>query len=144
MKETAKQTKEDSRYSTLLWHRLTRVYRANLGETTQLLKDCELSPAQMDVLGRIAENKNLSQQELANKLLVTKGNIAQLIKKLEELHYIEREKIGKTNYLTLTPEGQAKYVEMLPLLSDFQDDFFSVLNQTEKKEMLRLLKKIQP
>ena len=98
-------------YSVLLWHRLTRTYKSNLTATGKLLKNAELSNAQMDIISRVAEGDHLSQQELADKLLVTKGNVAQLIKKLEEMDYITRTKTGKTNVLSLTQKGQKIYEE---------------------------------
>ena len=129
-------------YSVLLWHRLTRTYKSNLTATGKLLKNAQLSNAQMDIISRVAEGDHLSQQELADKLLVTKGNVAQLIKKLEEMDYITRTKTGKTNVLSLTQKGQKIYEETRLILENYQEAFFGALTTEEKKELLRLLRKL--
>lgn len=126
----------------LLWHRLTRTYKSNLTATGKLLKNAQLSNAQMDIISRVAEGDHLSQQELADKLLVTKGNVAQLIKKLEEMDYITRTKTGKTNVLSLTQKGQKIYEETRLILENYQEAFFGALTTEEKKELLRLLRKL--
>ena len=129
-------------YSVLLWHRLTRTYKSNLTATGKLLNNAQLSNAQMDIISRVAEGDHLSQQELADKLLVTKGNVAQLIKKLEEMDYITRTKTGKTNVLSLTQKGQKIYEETRLILENYQEAFFGALTTEEKKELLRLLRKL--
>ncbi|WP_231878425.1 MarR family winged helix-turn-helix transcriptional regulator [Bacillus nakamurai] len=133
----------DKKYSVLLWHRIVRMYKNNTKETNHLLNKLNLSNAQFDVISRIAESKKLSQQELAEKLLVTKGNITQLLQKLEQMKLIKKEKVWKTNYISLTDEGKELYDEITPLLRDFQLNYFSKLTQEEKKQLLYLLRKAE-
>ncbi|KXZ20538.1 hypothetical protein AXI58_00745 [Bacillus nakamurai] len=119
------------------------MYKNNTKETNHLLNKLNLSNAQFDVISRIAESKKLSQQELAEKLLVTKGNITQLLQKLEQMKLIKKEKVWKTNYISLTDEGKELYDEITPLLRDFQLNYFSKLTQEEKKQLLYLLRKAE-
>ncbi|CAH0281759.1 putative HTH-type transcriptional regulator BA_1941/GBAA_1941/BAS1801 [Peribacillus sp. Bi96] len=91
---------------------------------------------------QVGSHERLSQQELANKLFVTKGNITQLLSKMEELGLIKREQEWKTKYLSLTEEGKKFFHEVVPQQEHFQASQFSNLNDTEKQQLLDLLSKI--
>ncbi|MFC4557273.1 MarR family winged helix-turn-helix transcriptional regulator [Virgibacillus kekensis] len=134
--------KQAIKISTLLWDSLTRVYKDNLNGTNELLKEWNLSNAQMDIIGRLGEEIVLSQQELADKLIVTKGNITQHIKKLEDLNLINRKKEWKTNYISLTDDGNRVYEELTPHLERYQLEKFSKLTMEEKKQLLHMLRKL--
>ncbi|KQL52269.1 MarR family transcriptional regulator [Heyndrickxia shackletonii] len=129
--------------SLMIWFRLSRIYNKSIRESNQYLKKWNLSIAQFDVLAQIGSHKRLSQQELADKLLVTKGNITQLLSKLEDLDLIKREQEWKTKYLSLTEKGKTLFNEVVPKQEQFQASQFSKLNQEEKKQLLELLRKIQ-
>jgi len=133
----------EQKYSVLLWHRIVRMYKNNTKATNNMLTELELSNAQFDVISRVAESSRLSQQELADKLLVTKGNVTQILKKLEMLGFIKREREWKTNYLTLTDKGRDLYEQITPSLWEFQLDYFSNLSLEEKKQLLTLLQKAE-
>jgi len=129
--------------SLMIWFRLSRIYNKSIRESNQHLKKWNLSIAQFDVLAQIGSQKRLSQQELADKLLVTKGNITQLLSKLENLGLIKREQEWKTKYLSLTEKGKELFEEVVPLQEQFQASQFRKLDQEEKKQLLELLRKIQ-
>ncbi|MGG3640532.1 MarR family winged helix-turn-helix transcriptional regulator [Bacillus gobiensis] len=136
-------SKQGERIGILLWFRLSRFYNQSIRETNQHLKNWDLSAAQFDVLAQVGSHKRLSQQELAKKLLVTKGNITQLLNKMEELGLVKREQEWKTKYLSLTDDGKALFDEVVPKQEHFQAAQFNKLNHEEKKQLLELLKKIQ-
>ncbi|MBS4174697.1 MarR family transcriptional regulator [Bacillus sp. FJAT-49736] len=131
------------RLGLMIWFRLSRIYNKSIRESNQHLKEWNLSVAQFDVLVQIGSHKRLSQQELADKLLVTKGNITQLLSKLEDLGLIKREQEWKTKYLSLTKKGEDLFQEVVPKQEQFQASQFSKLTQDEKKQLLELLRKIQ-
>jgi len=80
---------------------------------------------------------------LAEKLLVTKGNIAQILAKMEKAGWIKREKEWRTNYLSLTEKGKKLLEAALPEQERFQAAQFSPLTAEEKKRMLTHLRKLQ-
>ncbi|MDM5210915.1 MarR family transcriptional regulator [Peribacillus sp. NJ4] len=127
----------------MLWFRITRIYNQSIRESNQHLKKWNLSAAQFDILVQIGSHERLSQQELANKLFVTKGNITQLLRKMEELGLIKREQEWKTKYLSLTEEGKEFFHEVVPKQEHFQASQFANLNETEKQQLLDLLNKVQ-
>ncbi|WP_433742344.1 MarR family winged helix-turn-helix transcriptional regulator [Falsibacillus pallidus] len=131
------------RLGLLIWFRLSRVFNQSIKESNQHLKEWNLTTAQFDVLVQVGSHNRLSQQDLAAKLLVSKGNITQLLSKMESLGYIKREQEWKTKYLSLTEKGQELFNEVVPNQEHFQAAQFDVLTRDEKKQLLNLLKKIQ-
>jgi DNA-binding MarR family transcriptional regulator len=135
-------SRQDERLGLLVWFRLSRIYNRSIRESNQHLKQWGLSAAQFDVLAQVGSHERLTQQELADKLFVTKGNVTQLLGKLEEQGWIKREQEWKTKYLTLTESGKAVYDGIVPMQERFQASQFGALNTDEKKQLLELLKKI--
>lgn len=88
----------------IAWMRLARVYTLIDRETVNLLRRFDLSVAQFDVIAQVGAGEGRSQQELADALLVTKGNITQLLDRLEARGLIERRaeagRRGKRIFLT--------------------------------------------
>ncbi|EOA3903062.1 MarR family transcriptional regulator [Bacillus cytotoxicus] len=135
--------KTEDRLGLLLWFRLSRFYNKSIRETNQHLKKWSLSAAQFDVLAQIGGQERLTQQELGKKLFVTKGNITQLLSKMEKLGWIQREREGTTKYLSLTEKGRALYQETVPPQETFQAEQFGKLNHKEQQQLLELLRKLQ-
>ncbi|MGX4587920.1 MarR family winged helix-turn-helix transcriptional regulator [Paenibacillus chitinolyticus] len=136
-------SKQEEKLGVLIWFRLSRVYNQSIRQSNQHLKAWNLSAAQFDVLVQVGSHERLTQQELADKLLVTKGNITQLLSKMEELGWIRREQEWKTKYISLTAEGQILFDEVVPQQEQFQASQFDGLDREEKKQLLELLKKVQ-
>ncbi|KAB2335129.1 MarR family winged helix-turn-helix transcriptional regulator [Bacillus mesophilum] len=133
----------EKNYSVLIWRRVMEIYRSNTNGTNQILYPFGLSNAQMDVICRVGEYNRISQKELASKLVVTKGNITQLLQKLEKDGYISREREWKTNYLSLTEKGNDLYIKFEPELVDFQRKYFNCLTIDDKENILRILNKLE-
>ncbi|MDB5326141.1 MAG: transcriptional regulator [Phycisphaerales bacterium] len=75
---------------------------------------------QFDVLTNLAMRDGLTQQELAARLQVTKGNVCGLLDRLEKLGWVIRrpdEKDGRINRLSITPAG-LKQIEALRPIHD--------------------------
>src|SRR5690625_895902 len=115
-------TTKDKRLALLIWFRLARFYNQSIRMTNTHLKQWDLTMAQFDALNQIGLHQPITQQQLGEKLEVTKGNITQLLKRMEAASLIRREQEWKTKYITLTEEGQALYEEVVPLQEQFQID----------------------
>src|SRR5260370_7633591 len=74
----------------LAWLRLVRAFQKVDRASTESLRCRQLSPAQLDVLAKVGSAEGISQQELADALLVTKGNVCQLLDKMEGSGLLER------------------------------------------------------
>lgn len=127
----------------MLWFRLSCVYNQSIRLSNQHLKEWGLSAAQFDVLAQVGMNNKISQQELGEKLFVTKGNITHLLQKLERLGLIEREQDWKTKYISLTAKGNELYKKVVPVQEEFQANQFKNLTGQEKKMLNELLKKLK-
>jgi len=136
-------TTKDKRLALLIWFRLARFYNQSIRMTNHHLKQWDLTMAQFDALNQIGLHQPITQQQLGEKLEVTKGNITQLLKRMEAASLIRREKEWKTKYITLTEEGQALYEEVVPLQEQFQIEQFCSLDGEEQEQLLHLLKKLQ-
>src|SRR5439155_10923201 len=98
----------------LAWLRLARVFQKVDRVATESLRWRQLSPAQVDVLAKVGTSEGISQQELANALLVTKGNVCQLLDKMEGSGLLERRPDGRVNRLFLTDQGRTVHDEIVP------------------------------
>lgn len=112
-------------------------------QTNNHLKDWGITAAQFDVVSNIGKGAPIIQQELAEKLVVTKGNMTQILQKLEAQGYIQRDREWKMNYISLTKKGKVLYDTVVPEQKNFQAEQFSRLTIAEQKQLLRLLKKLR-
>lgn len=135
--------KRERMISILAWFRLSRFYHESIRKSNQHLKKWDLTISQFDVLAQVGASEPISQQELAEKLLVTKGNVTHMLAKMEQLGWVKREREWKTKYITLTPKGKRMLEDVLPAQEQFQADQFKNLSFEEKKQLHELLKKLE-
>ena len=126
----------------LAWLRLARVFQKIDARSERFLRSHDLSTAQFDVLAQIGAASGMTQQELADALLVTKGNISQLLGKMEHDGLIARRQEGRTNCLSLTERGQARFAAVVPQQEALIADLLAPLSDDEQRELLRLLRKL--
>ncbi|GAY75824.1 transcriptional regulator, MarR family [Sporolactobacillus inulinus] len=98
--------------------------------------------SQLELLVKVGGNEHVSQKQLAEMMFFTKGNITQLIIKMEKEGYLNREQNWKTKYILLTQKGRAVYEQMIPEQRQFFLKRFKGLSIKEQKQFLQLLKKL--
>jgi DNA-binding MarR family transcriptional regulator len=118
-----------------------RVHQKVNRASGEQLKGWDLSLAQFDVLAHVGAAEGTSQQELADSLLVTKGNVCQLLDKMEGRGLILRCHEGRTNRLFLTEEGRRLFEEVVPTHQAAIAEQFSVLSEEEQAQLYELLRK---
>ncbi len=126
----------------LAWLRLLRVSQKVERDLARQLKLWGLNNAQFDVLAHVGAAEGITQQELADSLLVTKGNVAQLLGRMERRGLIERRSQGRTNRLFLTDEGRRTFTEVVPAHEALIDDRLSVLSEEDQKQLFELLRRL--
>ncbi len=131
------------RMGVALWARLARVYSYSVRQAGSHLRQWDLSVAQFDALAHIGAHEGVTQQELAQRLLVTQGNITQLLDKLEARGLIRRCPDGRLKRLVLTEAGRRMRDDTLPGQEAFQADQFAALTAAEQRALLGLLSKLQ-
>ncbi|WP_407524669.1 MarR family winged helix-turn-helix transcriptional regulator [Methylobacterium oryzisoli] len=91
------------------WFRFLRLHRRVSAAIAAELKALGLSIPQFDVISTLSEQEGLTQQDLAERLYVTKGNVSGLIDRLVEAGLVERRPIPgdrRSHALHLTPAGR--------------------------------------
>ncbi len=82
---------QDSRdLAVRVWLRFLRLETRLQVAVAERLREIGLSVPQCDVLTTLTEAEGISQQELAKRLYVTKGNISGLLDRLERVGLVER------------------------------------------------------
>ncbi|MBB4040262.1 DNA-binding MarR family transcriptional regulator [Microvirga flocculans] len=92
-----------------IWFRFIRLNRRATNAVAMELKVLGLSIPQFDLLSTLTEREGMSQQELAERLYVTKGNVSGLLDRMVEAGLVERRSIPgdrRSNALYLTEKGR--------------------------------------
>ena len=123
------------------WMRLMRVYHKVDRRSAERLKGWGLSVAQFDVLAHVGAAGGITQQELADSLVVSKGNVCQLLDKMEGRGWISRVQEGRANRLFLTEEGRRLFEDVVPAHEAGIAERFSVLSEADQAGLHELLRK---
>ena len=101
---------QNANRSVRVWFRLIRLEARMQAAIGERLREIGVSIPQCDVLTTLTEKEGVSQQELAKRLYVTKGNISGLIDRLAEAGLVERRSIAsdrRQRAIHLTDAGRA-------------------------------------
>ena len=128
--------------SIFVWMRLSHVHRKYERASTAELDHWHLSLAQFDLLTTLRASEGVTQSDLAKRLLVTQGNITQLIDKLEERGLLCRHQKGRTKCLTLTEQGRQLLDTVVPAHTAWNAGQFACLSTAEQEQLLELLRKL--
>jgi DNA-binding MarR family transcriptional regulator len=142
MKSAALSTNNLRQPAVLAWLRLARVFQKINTKSERFFRSQDLNSAQFDVLAKVGASSGITQQELAAALLVTKGNISQLLAKMEQDGLIVRRQEGRSNLLSLSERGQKLYQEVVPQQEQLIAELLHGLTREEQSELLRLLRKL--
>ncbi|MHA6195479.1 MarR family winged helix-turn-helix transcriptional regulator [Pseudomonas wadenswilerensis] len=105
----------------------------------------DLRPAQFSALAIIEQNPGLMQADLARALAIEPPQVVPLLNKLEEraLAVRIRCKPDKRSYgIFLSKTGETLLKELKQIASDSDRDATAALDDAEREELLRLLKKV--
>lgn len=128
--------------SELAWIRLMRVYQQIDRHTAEIMKKHGLSVSRFDVLVHAGVREGRSQQELADAMFVTKGNICQLLDGMEAEQLLYRRRKGRTNHIFLTDEGSERRRNALNDQLAAIDAAMSSLSPDEQDMLHTLLRKL--
>jgi DNA-binding MarR family transcriptional regulator len=140
--ETLSPIQERSRDPVLLtWYRFIRVLRKITSLMDESMLDLDISRSQFDLLMQVAFETGISQQTCADRMNVTKGNIAQHIVVLEKDGLVQRYKNGRTNHLYLTEKGEQLIASIMPVHDQRVKEILSILSAEELSQFQSILRK---
>ena len=125
-----------------VWFRLLRLQARLNVAVAERLKKLGVSMAQCDVLTTLTEREGVSQQELAQRLYVTKGNISGLIDRLAAAGYVERRAIvgdRRSHAIFLTDEGRPIALEGIAAQRAYVAETFGRLSPESIVNLEKLL-----
>lgn len=124
------------------WLRLVRVAQKVGRAAEGPLADLDLTAGQFALLAAVGGAEGALQDDLANRLATTKGNVSQLLAKLETKGYVHRVPDGRTKAVHLTPEGRALLDREIPAHDAFIEDRLAALSPDELDHLHRLLTRL--
>lgn len=128
--------------SVYVWLRLARVFQKVDRRSADLLRGWDLSIAQFDVLVQVGFAEGMTQQELADQLLVTKGNVSQLLERLERRGLIRRCQEGRVSRLYLTDAGRALREQVIPAQETLICEQFETLSAEDLSRLRDILARL--
>ncbi len=129
------------------WVQLVRAYQLIMRRLEQALDAHGLSLPQFEVLAHLHFDGAITQNELAQRLLVTKGNVCGLIDRLEIAGLVGRSADltdRRANRLRLTDEGAALLAEALPPHLALIKTMMGRLPTAELHTLCDLLERLNP
>jgi DNA-binding MarR family transcriptional regulator len=128
------------------WLQLVRAYNYLEARISADLRGADLTLARFHVLVALAKHGPMSQQKLADHLLVTKGNVVGLIDKLCARGLVERQSSTadrRVNVLRVTPSGRRMVERILPRQMQLIASLMQPLNPREATSLKTLLKRLR-
>ena len=110
------------------------------------LGDHGISLPQFDVLATLWHGEGISQQELAERLLVTKGNIVGILDRTSAAGWVERRpdpEDRRANRLYLTDAGRKLLEAAWPGQTAFMKKVFGRLTPGELRLLFELLERLE-
>lgn len=104
------------------------------------LRTWGITPAQFDVLAHVGAAEGIHQQDLADSLLVTKGNITQLLDRMEQCGWLVRRQDGRVKRIHLTPSGRCLFDVVIPAHEAFIACQFAALDLEAQRVLQRHLR----
>lgn len=124
------------------WMRLARVYQKTNRAMAEHLGGWGLSVGQFDVLAQVGAREGLTQNELAEALLVTKSNVCQVVGRMQKRGLVLRRQDGRANRLFLTEEGRRLFDEIVPAHEDIIHRKLAALPLAELRRLSKTLRKL--
>ena len=129
------------------WLQMIRTFWTLQSRIEESLKKHHLTLAQFDLLAMLLGlGDNLNQQELANQLAVTKGNMVGLVNRLSRRGFVERvpAQIGRrANLIHLTNAGRNLVAAALPDHLRLVKSMMSPLSGKQLRALRTLLQQLE-
>jgi DNA-binding MarR family transcriptional regulator len=123
-----------------LGYRLRRASAAAMASLAPELSDENFSASLASVLLMIESNPGETQAQIGRTLAIKRANIAPMIARLENEKLIRKKSIdGRSFGLVATQRGKTQAERLAKIFSAHDNQMFGSLNQTERRQLERLL-----
>jgi len=129
----------------MLWIRLATTFNLVYQEIKHRISRDRITVPQLDIISCLGRTRGLTLSDLAERLLVSGGNVTGIIDRLEKSGYVYRARDASDRRVIralLTEKGYELYRAFLPRYKDIVTDINKGLIPQERKELQRLLKKL--
>ncbi|KPL90899.1 MarR family winged helix-turn-helix transcriptional regulator [Herpetosiphon geysericola] len=128
------------------WLYFHRVMAAISQRLNAQLATYSLTPAQFDVLAQLFRTPGLVQQALADRLLVSKGNIVGLLNRMEQAGLVTRQphpEDGRAHLVSLTAHGTTLATQVVPEHEALIAECLAVLSPEDGHNLHDLLRRFK-
>ncbi|WP_028880408.1 MarR family winged helix-turn-helix transcriptional regulator [Terasakiella pusilla] len=127
-------------------HLIRRLHQISTQIFQQRLHDVgfDLTPVQFATLEVLHNHPNIEQAQVASIIAYDRATIGGVIDRLEQKGFIQREvskKDRRAREVRLSQDGLKSYKKVAPIVADLQHDILQNLDETEQKDLLKLLQK---
>lgn len=129
------------------WLQMIRTYDHLQTQVATLLQTHNMTVPQFEVLSTLKAAECTNQQELAQRLQVTKGNLVGLIDRLTERGWVERVQVPgdrRVNRVRITESGREMFKKAFPEQLGVVEKMMADLDETEMDTLQGILKKLTP
>ncbi len=117
-----------------VWLCIARTYLLCERAISQRVAPLGISLAQHDVLANVVHSPGLTQQEIADRLLVARSNVSMLLSSMEKSGLLERSKDDsdrRIRRIFLTPRGRQIAEASLAAQTEVLDTMISAITESE-------------
>ena len=126
------------RSSVRVWLRLLSCTMAIEKEVQRRFAECGTTLPRFDVLAALDRHEELTMGALSEALLVSNGNVTQLVRTLVRDGLVELRKLPsdrRTSIVRLTPEGQQQFRKLARAHQEWIDQMLGGLNFTQRERL---------
>ena len=127
------------------FHLLRQLFQQHTARWQHALPD--LTKPQYAVMRAIAERPGIEQINLMEAAVSTKATLAEMLSRMEKRGLVRRENDPldkRRRFVYLTTEGEALQNVTMPLGNQVDEEFLGRLNDEERAQFARLIKKMMP
>ena len=127
------------------FHLLRQLFQQHTARWQHALPD--LTKPQYAVMRAIAERPGIEQINLMEAAVSTKATLAEMLSRMEKRGLVRRENdplATRRRFVYLTTEGEALLNVTMPLGNQVDEEFLGRLNDEERAQFARLIKKMMP
>jgi DNA-binding MarR family transcriptional regulator len=125
---------------------MVRIVRSFTDAHTRIAREHDLNLPRLEVLLCLKDGEGISQQELSQRLLVTKGNVCMTLQAMEAEDLVERRTDAadqRAHRLYLTNTGRQRLAKTMPALQALMARMLGLLSSDEQRTLRKLLGRIE-